>query len=95
MRMKMKNDHSQWRNRGLSARTHPIIRNTFKITKLPKPEEVVALLQGLNSEGVLKEEEELGNHNNNAEPEDREEAWDEDNRKSGALSAHPPVQIRS
>lgn len=73
----------------------PLYKKHFKITKLPKPEVVVALLQGLNSDGVLKEEEELGNRNNNAEPEDQEEAWDEDDRKNGALSAQPLVKVRS
>ncbi|XP_071659802.1 protein scribble homolog isoform X16 [Patagioenas fasciata] len=63
----------------------PHYKKHFKITKLPKPEAVVALLQGLNSDGVPKEEEELGGCNNNAEAEDQE-AWDEDGRKSGALS---------
>ncbi|XP_064910900.1 protein scribble homolog isoform X18 [Columba livia] len=64
----------------------PHYKKHFKITKLPKPEAVVALLQGLNSDGVPKEEEELGGCNNNAEAEDQEEAWDEDGRKNGALS---------
>nr|XP_009937686.1 PREDICTED: protein scribble homolog [Opisthocomus hoazin] len=70
----------------------PHYKKHFKITKLPKPEAVVALLQGLNSEGVPKEEEELGGCNNNAEPEDQEGAWDEDDRKNGALSAQPSVK---
>ncbi|XP_068017161.1 protein scribble homolog isoform X13 [Melanerpes formicivorus] len=70
----------------------PHYKKHFKITKLPKPEAVVALLQGLNSDGVPKEEEELGGCNNNTEAEDREEAWDEDDRKSGALSAQPSVK---
>uniref|UniRef100_A0A8B9IQV7 Protein scribble homolog n=1 Tax=Anser cygnoides TaxID=8845 RepID=A0A8B9IQV7_ANSCY len=71
----------------------PHYKKHFKITKLPKPEAVVALLQGLNSDGVPKEEEELGSRNNNAEPEDQEEAWDEDDRKNGALSAQPSVKL--
>uniref|UniRef100_A0A8C2TKE8 Protein scribble homolog n=1 Tax=Coturnix japonica TaxID=93934 RepID=A0A8C2TKE8_COTJA len=70
----------------------PHYKKHFKITKLPKPEAVVALLQGLNSDGVPKEEEELGGCNNNAEPEDEEEAWDEDDRKNGSLSAQPSVK---
>ncbi|XP_074754344.1 protein scribble homolog isoform X19 [Athene noctua] len=70
----------------------PHYKKHFKITKLPKPEAVVALLQGLNSDGVPKEEEELGGCNNNVEPEDQEEAWDEDDRKNGALSAQPSVK---
>ncbi|NXB80539.1 SCRIB protein, partial [Donacobius atricapilla] len=70
----------------------PHYKKHFKITKLPKPEAVVALLQGLNSDGVPKEEEELGGCNNNAEPRDQEEAWDEDDRKNGALSAQPSVK---
>ncbi|XP_050565106.1 protein scribble homolog isoform X5 [Cygnus atratus] len=70
----------------------PHYKKHFKITKLPKPEAVVALLQGLNSDGVPKEEEELGSRNNNVEPEDQEEAWDEDDRKNGALSAQPSVK---
>ncbi|XP_075271502.1 protein scribble homolog isoform X34 [Opisthocomus hoazin] len=70
----------------------PHYKKHFKITKLPKPEAVVALLQGLNSDGVPKEEEELGGCNNNAEPEDQEGAWDEDDRKNGALSAQPSVK---
>ncbi|NXH76306.1 SCRIB protein, partial [Hydrobates tethys] len=70
----------------------PHYKKHFKITKLPKPEAVVALLQGLNSDGVPKEEEELGGCNNNIEPEDQEEAWDEDDRKNGALSAQPSVK---
>ncbi|NWX41925.1 SCRIB protein, partial [Steatornis caripensis] len=70
----------------------PHYKKHFKITKLPKPEAVVALLQGLNSDGVPKEEEELGGCNNNMEPEDQEEAWDEDDRKNGALSAQPSVK---
>ncbi|XP_065688869.1 protein scribble homolog isoform X4 [Patagioenas fasciata] len=69
----------------------PHYKKHFKITKLPKPEAVVALLQGLNSDGVPKEEEELGGCNNNAEAEDQE-AWDEDGRKSGALS-QPSVKL--
>ncbi|XP_021238458.1 protein scribble homolog isoform X4 [Numida meleagris] len=71
----------------------PHYKKHFKITKLPKPEAVVALLQGLNSDGVPKEEEELGGCNNNAEPEDEEEAWDEDDRKNGSLSAQPSVKL--
>ncbi|NXI35685.1 SCRIB protein, partial [Galbula dea] len=70
----------------------PHYKKHFKITKLPKPEAVVALLQGLNSDGVPKEEEELGGCNNNMEAEDQEEAWDEDDRKNGALSAQPSVK---
>ncbi|OXB53328.1 hypothetical protein ASZ78_001899 [Callipepla squamata] len=70
----------------------PHYKKHFKITKLPKPEAVVALLQGLNSDGVPKEEEELGGCNNNAEPEEEEEAWDEDDRKNGSLSAQPSVK---
>ncbi|XP_039947299.1 protein scribble homolog isoform X19 [Hirundo rustica] len=70
----------------------PHYKKHFKITKLPKPEAVVALLQGLNSDGVPKEEEELGGCNNNTEPRDQEEAWDEDERKNGALSAQPSVK---
>lgn len=73
----------------------PHYKKHFKITKLPKPEAVVALLQGLNSDGVPKEEEELGGCNNNTEPRDQEEAWDEDDRKNGALSAQPSVKVRS
>ncbi|XP_075599242.1 protein scribble homolog isoform X38 [Balearica regulorum gibbericeps] len=71
----------------------PHYKKHFKITKLPKPEAVVALLQGLNSDGVPKEEEELGGCNNNTEPEDQEEVWDEDDRKNGALSAQPSVKL--
>ncbi|XP_071437969.1 protein scribble homolog isoform X4 [Pithys albifrons albifrons] len=71
----------------------PHYKKHFKITKLPKPEAVVALLQGLNSDGVPKEEEELGGCNNNTEPEDEEEAWNEDDRKNGALSAQPSVKL--
>ncbi|XP_052521112.1 protein scribble homolog isoform X6 [Tympanuchus pallidicinctus] len=70
----------------------PHYKKHFKITKLPKPEAVVALLQGLNTDGVPKEEEELGGCNNSAEPEDEEEAWDEDDRKNGSLSAQPSVK---
>uniref|UniRef100_A0A8C3PIH3 Protein scribble homolog n=1 Tax=Calidris pygmaea TaxID=425635 RepID=A0A8C3PIH3_9CHAR len=70
----------------------PHYKKHFKITKLPKPEAVVALLQGLNSEGVPKEEEELGGCNNNTEPTDQEEVWDEEDRKNGALSAQPSVK---
>ncbi|NXF94951.1 SCRIB protein, partial [Eubucco bourcierii] len=70
----------------------PHYKKHFKITKLPKPEAVVALLQGLNSDGVPREEEELGGCNNNTEAEDQEEAWDEDDRKNGALSAQPSVK---
>lgn len=73
----------------------PHYKKHFKITKLPKPEAVVALLQGLNSDGVPKEEEELGGCNNNTEPRDQEEAWNEDDRKNGALSAQPSVKVRS
>ncbi|NXD29948.1 SCRIB protein, partial [Spelaeornis formosus] len=70
----------------------PHYKKHFKITKLPKPEAVVALLQGLNSDGVPKEEEELGGCNNNTEPREEEEAWDEEDRKNGALSAQPSVK---
>ncbi|XP_071594725.1 protein scribble homolog isoform X22 [Heliangelus exortis] len=70
----------------------PHYKKHFKITKLPKPEAVVALLQGLSSEGVPKEEEELGGCRNNGEPEDQEETWDEEERKNGALSAQPSVK---
>ncbi|KAM4684945.1 protein scribble homolog isoform 9-T9 [Amazona ochrocephala] len=70
----------------------PHYKKHFKITKLPKPEAVVALLQGLSTDGVPREEEELGGCNNNTEPEDLEEAWDEDDRKNGVLSAQPPVK---
>ncbi|XP_062484444.1 protein scribble homolog isoform X31 [Pezoporus occidentalis] len=71
----------------------PHYKKHFKITKLPKPEAVVALLQGLSTDGVPKEEEELGGCNNNTEPKDPGEAWDEDDRKNGVLSAQPPVKI--
>ncbi|XP_065520262.1 protein scribble homolog isoform X5 [Lathamus discolor] len=71
----------------------PHYKKHFKITKLPKPEAVVALLQGLSTDGVPKEEEELGGCNNNTEPEDPEEVWDEDDRKNGVLSAQPPVKL--
>ncbi|XP_067416307.1 protein scribble homolog isoform X15 [Emydura macquarii macquarii] len=70
----------------------PHYKKHFKITKLPKPEVVVALLQGLNSDRVPEEEEELGGCNNNAEPEEQEEAWDEDEIKNGALSTQPSVK---
>ncbi|KAM6445973.1 protein scribble homolog isoform 13-T14 [Rhynochetos jubatus] len=71
----------------------PHYKKHFKITKLPKPEAVVALLQGLSSDGVPREEEEeLGGCSPNAEPEEQEEAWDEDERKNGALSAQPSVK---
>ncbi|KAI1243705.1 hypothetical protein IHE44_0001348 [Lamprotornis superbus] len=73
----------------------PHYKKHFKITKLPKPEAVVALLQGLNSDGVPKEEEELGGCNNNTEPRDQEELWDEEDRRNGALSAQPSVKVRS
>ncbi|XP_043363112.1 protein scribble homolog isoform X23 [Dermochelys coriacea] len=69
----------------------PHYKKHFKITKLPKPEAVVALLQGLNSDRV-PEEEELGGCNNNAEPEEQEEAWDKDDTKNGALSTQPSVK---
>uniref|UniRef100_A0A8C3XYB5 Protein scribble homolog n=1 Tax=Catharus ustulatus TaxID=91951 RepID=A0A8C3XYB5_CATUS len=71
----------------------PHYKKHFKITKLPKPEAVVALLQGLNSDGVPKEEEELGGCNNNPEPRDQEEEWDEEDRRNGALSAQPSVKL--
>ncbi|XP_062484418.1 protein scribble homolog isoform X6 [Pezoporus occidentalis] len=71
----------------------PHYKKHFKITKLPKPEAVVALLQGLSTDGVPKEEEELGGCNNNTEPKDPGEAWDEDDRKNGVLSAQPPVKL--
>uniref|UniRef100_A0A8D2P2Q1 Protein scribble homolog n=1 Tax=Zosterops lateralis melanops TaxID=1220523 RepID=A0A8D2P2Q1_ZOSLA len=70
----------------------PHYKKHFKITKLPKPEAVVALLQGLNSDGVPKEEEELGGCNSNTEPRNQEESWDEDDRKNGALFAQPSVK---
>ncbi|XP_077665701.1 protein scribble homolog isoform X15 [Eretmochelys imbricata] len=69
----------------------PHYKKHFKITKLPKPEAVVALLQGLNSDRV-PEEEELVGCNNNAEPEEQEEAWDKDDMKNGALSTQPSVK---
>uniref|UniRef100_A0A672THA6 Protein scribble homolog n=1 Tax=Strigops habroptila TaxID=2489341 RepID=A0A672THA6_STRHB len=72
----------------------PHYKKHFKITKLPKPEAVVALLQGLSTDGVPIEEEELGGCNNNMEPEDLEEAWDEDDRKNGVLCAQPSVKVR-
>ncbi|XP_057267111.1 protein scribble homolog isoform X7 [Pezoporus wallicus] len=71
----------------------PHYKKHFKITKLPKPEAVVALLQGLSTDGVPKEEEELGGCNNNTEPKDPGEVWDEDDRKNGVLSAQPPVKL--
>uniref|UniRef100_A0A803WCN8 Scribble planar cell polarity protein n=1 Tax=Ficedula albicollis TaxID=59894 RepID=A0A803WCN8_FICAL len=61
----------------------PHYKKHFKITKLPKPEAVVALLQGLSSDGVPKEEEELGGCNNNPEPREQEEEWEEEERKNG------------
>uniref|UniRef100_A0A7M4F6X5 Scribble planar cell polarity protein n=1 Tax=Crocodylus porosus TaxID=8502 RepID=A0A7M4F6X5_CROPO len=65
----------------------PHYKKHFKITKLPKPEAVVALLQGLNSDGVPKEEEEEpGGCSDGAEPEETEEAWDEDDIKNGGVS---------
>ncbi|XP_053873219.1 protein scribble homolog isoform X6 [Malaclemys terrapin pileata] len=71
----------------------PHYKKHFKITKLPKPEAVVALLQGLNSDRVPEEEEELGGCNNNAEPEEQEEAWDKDDVKNGALSTQTSVKL--
>uniref|UniRef100_A0A8C0JDF5 Scribble planar cell polarity protein n=1 Tax=Chelonoidis abingdonii TaxID=106734 RepID=A0A8C0JDF5_CHEAB len=70
----------------------PHYKKHFKITKLPKPEAVVALLQGLNSDRVPEEEEELGGCNNSAEPKEQEEAWDKDDMKNGALSTQPSVK---
>ncbi|XP_037747617.1 protein scribble homolog isoform X6 [Chelonia mydas] len=70
----------------------PHYKKHFKITKLPKPEAVVALLQGLNSDRV-PEEEELVGCNNSAEPEEQEEAWDKDDMKNGALSTQPSVKL--
>lgn len=70
----------------------PHYKKHFKITKLPKPEAVVALLQGLNSDRV-PEEEELVGCNNSAEPEEQEEAWDKDDMKNGALSTQPSVKV--
>ncbi|XP_059579561.1 protein scribble homolog isoform X3 [Alligator mississippiensis] len=71
----------------------PHYKKHFKITKLPKPEAVVALLQGLNSDGVPKEEEEEpGGCSDGAEPEETEEAWDEDDVKNGATSTQPSVK---
>uniref|UniRef100_A0A7M4F8K7 Protein scribble homolog n=1 Tax=Crocodylus porosus TaxID=8502 RepID=A0A7M4F8K7_CROPO len=71
----------------------PHYKKHFKITKLPKPEAVVALLQGLNSDGVPKEEEEEpGGCSDGAEPEETEEAWDEDDIKNGAMSTQPSVK---
>ncbi|XP_050795261.1 protein scribble homolog isoform X14 [Gopherus flavomarginatus] len=70
----------------------PHYKKHFKITKLPKPEAVVALLQGLNSDRVPEEEEELGDCNNSAEPEEQEEAWDKDDMKNGGLSTQPSVK---
>lgn len=72
----------------------PHYKKHFKITKLPKPEAVVALLQGLNSDGVPKEEEEEpGGCSDGAEPEETEEAWDEDDVKNGATSTQPSVKV--
>ncbi|XP_074919455.1 protein scribble homolog isoform X28 [Chelonoidis abingdonii] len=71
----------------------PHYKKHFKITKLPKPEAVVALLQGLNSDRVPEEEEELGGCNNSAEPKEQEEAWDKDDMKNGALSTQPSVKL--
>ncbi|XP_030410005.1 protein scribble homolog isoform X12 [Gopherus evgoodei] len=70
----------------------PHYKKHFKITKLPKPEAVVALLQGLNSDRVPEEEEELGDCNNSAEPEEQEEAWEKDDMKNGGLSTQPSVK---
>ncbi|XP_074842494.1 protein scribble homolog isoform X18 [Carettochelys insculpta] len=75
----------------------PHYKKHFKITKLPKPEAVVALLQGLNSDRVPEEDEELGGCNSNAEPEEEEEevvaaAWDEDDMKNEVLSTQPSVK---
>ncbi|XP_025070037.1 protein scribble homolog [Alligator sinensis] len=72
----------------------PHYKKHFKITKLPKPEAVVALLQGLNSDGVPKEEEEEepGGCSDGAEPEETEEAWDEGDVKNGAASTQPSVK---
>ncbi|XP_075775991.1 protein scribble homolog isoform X30 [Pelodiscus sinensis] len=69
----------------------PHYKKHFKITKLPKPEAVVALLQGLSSDGV-PEEEELGGCSNSVEPPEQEEAWDEDSVKDGALPTQPSVK---
>ncbi|XP_030409999.1 protein scribble homolog isoform X7 [Gopherus evgoodei] len=71
----------------------PHYKKHFKITKLPKPEAVVALLQGLNSDRVPEEEEELGDCNNSAEPEEQEEAWEKDDMKNGGLSTQPSVKL--
>uniref|UniRef100_K7GHR5 Protein scribble homolog n=1 Tax=Pelodiscus sinensis TaxID=13735 RepID=K7GHR5_PELSI len=69
----------------------PHYKKHFKITKLPKPEAVVALLQGLSSDGV-PEEEERGGCSNSVEPPEQEEAWDEDSVKDGALPTQPSVK---
>uniref|UniRef100_H3ALU1 PDZ domain-containing protein n=1 Tax=Latimeria chalumnae TaxID=7897 RepID=H3ALU1_LATCH len=54
----------------------PHYKKHFKITKLPKPEVVVALLQGYSSEGVPEEEEELGALRNHTEEEPADETQD-------------------
>uniref|UniRef100_A0A8D0H924 Scribble planar cell polarity protein n=1 Tax=Sphenodon punctatus TaxID=8508 RepID=A0A8D0H924_SPHPU len=70
----------------------PHYKKHFKITKLPKPEAVVALLQGLSTEGVPheeeEEEEELGGCSDKTKvPEEPDEnGWDEEEHKERALA---------
>uniref|UniRef100_A0A8D0H1X2 Scribble planar cell polarity protein n=1 Tax=Sphenodon punctatus TaxID=8508 RepID=A0A8D0H1X2_SPHPU len=76
----------------------PHYKKHFKITKLPKPEAVVALLQGLSTEGVPheeeEEEEELGGCSDKTKvPEEPDEnGWDEEEHKERALAAQPSVK---
>uniref|UniRef100_A0A8D0H687 Scribble planar cell polarity protein n=1 Tax=Sphenodon punctatus TaxID=8508 RepID=A0A8D0H687_SPHPU len=77
----------------------PHYKKHFKITKLPKPEAVVALLQGLSTEGVPheeeEEEEELGGCSDKTKvPEEPDEnGWDEEEHKERALAAQPSVKL--
>ncbi|XP_064410037.1 protein scribble homolog isoform X1 [Latimeria chalumnae] len=75
----------------------PHYKKHFKITKLPKPEVVVALLQGYSSEGVPEEEEELGALRNHTEEEPADETQDGEFEgqecRSDKPSPQPPVKL--
>ncbi|XP_061463265.1 protein scribble homolog isoform X11 [Rhineura floridana] len=67
----------------------PHYKKHFRIAQLPRPEAVVALLQGLSAEGAPQEEVAMAAAE---EEEPDQERWDEEEAKNGAPAVPPSVK---
>ncbi|XP_061463257.1 protein scribble homolog isoform X4 [Rhineura floridana] len=68
----------------------PHYKKHFRIAQLPRPEAVVALLQGLSAEGAPQEEVAMAAAE---EEEPDQERWDEEEAKNGAPAVPPSVKL--